>query len=280
MAAGADTWSSQESALFLCDVLPSTLTLPFVLRVARRQLATAIVMEDDADWDVSFRSQLEYIALGSQTLLNTPKDTVPDSPYGDGWDLIWLGHCASQPDDGDNRRFVMKNDPTVTPLRHRTNYGGTPDMSPYDNSTRIMYFSKGSTCTYSYALSLHGARKMLKWLSMDIYSGPIDFGLHDMCSKKERGFKCLGVFPQIIADHKPAGAGNKDTDIGNGGDQIRKKGFSYNIVHSTRMNADVLTDGQMDKVTSQWPDETPNLKGPIITEFTNDPHPNTNDKMP
>jgi hypothetical protein len=278
LAAGVDIWNSPESTLLLYDLSFSMLTPLLVLRVARRQLATAIIMEDDADWDVSFRSQLEYIALGSQTLMETPKDTVPVSPYGDGWDLIWLGHCASVPVDGDNRRFVIKNDPTVTPPTHRTNFGGVPDMTPYDNSTRLMYFSSGSTCTYSYALSLHGARKMLKWLSMDIYSGPIDFGLHDMCAIKERGFKCIGVFPQIIADHKPAGAGNKDTDIGNGEDKIRQQGFSYNIVHSTRLNADVLTDGHLDKVTSQWPDETPKLNGPIITEFTNEQPQNTPDK--
>ena len=240
--------------------------------VVKNRHATALIMEDDADWDISFKNQLELIALGSQTLLDNPKGITPHSPYGEGWDLIWLGHCASQPTPGDNRRFLMKNDPTVTPYTHRTNYGGIPDMSPYDNSTRIMYFTMGSTCTYSYALSYHGAQKILKWLSMDIYSGPVDFGLHDMCEKKERGFKCIGVFPQIIADHKPAGAGNKDTDIGDGGSNIREKGFSYNIVHSTRMNVDVLIDGKMDKVQAQWPEDAPNppLKGPVITDFKNE----------
>lgn len=229
-------------------------------------------MEDDADWDVAFRTQLEYIALGAQVLQNSPKDSTPHSPYGDDWDLIWLGHCASQPVRDDDRRFFMKNDPTVTPFNHRANYGNIPDMTPYDNSTRIMYWSRGSTCTYSYALSLHGARKMIKWLSMDIYSGPIDFGLHDMCEKKERGFKCIGVFPQIIADHKPAGSGSKDSDIGTfGDDSIRQKGYSYNIIHSTRRNVDYLIDGEMDKIESQWPDDTPKLTGPIVTEYTTDP---------
>ncbi len=243
-----------------------------IFSVARNRLATALVMEDDADWDVEFRTQLEYIALGSQVLQDTPKDKTPQSPYGDDWDLIWLGHCANAPVEYDDRRFLMKNDKTVTPYDHRTNYGTIPDMLHYyDNTTRIMYWSQGGTCTYSYALSLHGARKMLKWLSMDIYSGPIDFGLNDMCGKKERGFKCIGVFPQIIADHKPAGAGNKDTDIGDGGDNIRQKGFSYNIVQSTRLNVDALTDGDMDRVVSQWPEEDPHLTGPIVTEYTVDP---------
>ena len=108
-----------------------------------------MVIEDDADWDVGLRNQLEHIALGTQTLLETPKKSTPFSPYGDEWDMIWLGHCSSQPVNDDFRRFLIKNDHTVTPPNHRANWAATPDMSPYDNNTSIEYFSKGGTCTYS-----------------------------------------------------------------------------------------------------------------------------------
>lgn len=235
------------------------------------QQASALIMEDDADWDVDFRTQLEHVALGAQTLLDTPKNSEPASPYGDGWDLIWLGHCASQPLPDDDRRVLMKNDRSVTPFTHRVNFGDIPDMSPYDNTTRLMYFSKGSTCTYSYALSLHGAQKVLKWLSMDVYNQPVDFGLADMCSDKKRGFKCIGVFPQIIADHKPAGGAIKDSDIGfgdpKGSEGSRQKGFSYNIVRSTRLNVDALIDGKREQAESQWPEEWQDLKGELRWSF-------------
>lgn len=231
-------------------------------------------MEDDADWDVDFRTQLEHVALGAQTLLDTPKDTEPASPYGDGWDLIWLGHCASEPLEDDNRRVLMKNDRSVTPVNHRTNFNAIPDMSPYDNTTRLMYFTKGSTCTYSYALSFHGAQKVLKYLSMDVYNEPVDFGLAGMCSHKERGFKCIGIFPQIISDHKAAGGAVKDSDIGfddpKGGEGGRQKGFSYNIVRSTRLNVDALIDGRTEEAESQWPEEWQDLKGGIQMEFRNE----------
>lgn len=252
----------------------------FAHTILQKQHATALIMEDDADWDVDFRSQLEAFALGSQTLLDTSRTSDPASPYGDGWDLLWLGHCASQPNDGDYRRVVMKNDPTVTPPNHRVNFGGVPDMSPYDNTTRIMYFSKGSTCTYAYALSYHGAQKVLKWLSMDVYNKPVDFGLHDMCSEKARGFKCIGIFPQIVADHKPPGGANKDSDINKGdgeASKVRKKGFSYNIVRSTRLNVDVLIDGKKEKATPQWPEDYTKLEGPVQMELTNNPVPDTAD---
>ena len=258
-------------------VRPRHYTLPdsdkSLHRIVRRNLPTGLIIEDDADWDVRFREQLEYIALGAQTLQNSPKDRISHSPYGDDWDLIWLGHCASQIQENDDRRFLMKNDKTVTPYEHRVNYGGIPDMTPYDNTTRIMYWSRGSTCTYSYALSLHGARKMLKYLSMDIYAGPVDFGLHDMCGYKDRGFKCIGVFPQIVADHKPAGAADKDSDIAKNDPNIREKGYSFNIVHSTRRNVEQLMDGKMDQIECQWPNDDPAnfVKGPIVTEYTIEP---------
>ena len=249
--------------------------LSFAHRIIENNLASAMIIEDDADWDVNFRSQLEHIALGSQTLLDTPKKGAPFSPYGDGWDLIWLGHCASQPINDDFRRYLMKNDPTVTPPSHRVNWAAIPDISPYDNTTRVMYFSKGGTCTYAYGLSYHGAQKLLKWLSMDVYGKAIDFGLHDMCSKPARNFTCLGVFPQVVGEHKSAGTASKDSDIGLGGTASRKQGFTFNIVHSTRLNADALMDGRLEDVVSQWPEDTPILTGPIETELRNEPTLNT-----
>ena len=243
--------------------------------------ATALILEDDADWDVNFRSQLEYIALGAQALQSTPSGSTPASPYGDDWDLIWLGHCAAQPDDGDYRRVLIKNDNTTTPPTHRTNWGGVPDMSQYDNTTRTMFWSKGSTCTYAYAVSFAGAQKMIKWMSMDIYNQPIDFGLHDMCSSKNRHFKCIGVFPQIIGDHKPAGGANKDSDIGTQGtkEEVRERGFTYNVVHSARLNVQKLIEGKEGKeMESQWPDEMTEVEdGGVRMEWREDPVDDTPD---
>ena len=231
--------------------------------------ASGLVIEDDVDWDVSFRSQLELVALGVQSLLETPQNSIPDSPYGDGWDLMWLGHCASIPVEGDNRRFLTFNDPTVTPPERRQNYGSIPDMSQYDNSTRLLYRALGGTCTYGYALSRHGAQKLLKYMSMDLYSQPMDFGLDEMCRKPERGMNCIGLFPQIISDHKPPGRQDRDSDIvplSHEGE--RQTGFSWNIVNSMRLNADAVMDGRTDDVVAQWPESMPQLTGPFQAVFT------------
>lgn len=244
-----------------------TLIIFLVFRIVGRRLSTAIIIEDDADWDLNLRSTMEYLALGSQTLLDTPEDEPPHSPYGDGWDLIWFGHCASSTIKGDDRRFIMRNDPNVPSRQHRTNYGEIPDMSPYDDNTRIMFFTAGNTCTYSYALSYHGAAKILKYLSIDIFNKPIDFGLREMCEKKDRGFKCISVFPQIFGEHKPAGANGRDSDIDDRNlTNVRTKGYTHNTVHSTRLNLEHLIDGRMDLLENQY-GEDPQLPGPMITEY-------------
>ena len=231
-------------------------------RIIERHLSTAVIFEDDTDWDVGFKSQLENYALGSQYLSGHIHNPKSHSPYGDDWDMLYLGHCGNSPVDDDNRRFVIKNDPTVPPAQHRQNYAAIPDMSSYDNHTRIIYPSNGGVCTYSYALSYRGAQKILYHMSMLVYSDPVDIGYRNMCSKKERNFKCISVFPQLVDSHRAAGSDIKDSDIAERKGALRAKGYTPNIVHSTRLNTPNLIDGEMSKIESQWPDVVP-LQGPI-----------------
>lgn len=176
--------------------------------------------------------------------------------------MLYLGHCGNSPVDDDKRRFVISNDPTVPPAQHRQNYAAIPDMSSYDNHTRIIFPSNGGVCTYSYALSYRGAQKILYHMSMSVYSDPVDIGYRNMCSKKERNFRCISVFPQLVDSHRAAGSDIKDSDIGERKGVFRAKGYTPNIVHSTRLNTPNLIDGEMSKIESQWPDEMP-LQGPI-----------------
>ncbi|RYP74246.1 hypothetical protein DL769_004067 [Monosporascus sp. CRB-8-3] len=100
------------------------------LNAIQENLTTALILEDDADWDVRIRDQLRDFALSSTTLTQPlvgasgtgtkyadqsfprplkdspatvqelsfgklPATTAPKtSPYGDNWDVIWAGHCG------------------------------------------------------------------------------------------------------------------------------------------------------------------------------------------
>lgn len=242
-------------------------SLRLAYRVVRERISTALVLEDDSDWDISFRDQLADFATGSRYISGTPKR--PRSPYGDDWDLLWLGHCSVQQSPRDQRRFVIENDNTVPPMNHRQNFNLVPKLNElgYDNTTRIVFRASDGVCLYSYALSLRGAQKMLRWQNKIEKFKPIDMAIGDQC-KNDPTFKCVAVFPQLVDSHKAAGRLSQDSDIGSFDPKnIRKKGYTNNIVRSTRLNIDnLLHDGDNAKIEDQWPD-LPQVAGPRRTRF-------------
>ena len=212
-------------------------------------------MEDDADWDIGLKDQLDLFAQGSQFVTSVSPGEKLHSPYGDDWDLIWLGHCGNEIKPDDERRFVIRNDATVPDGPRRINFAAIPDMARegYDNQTRIVYRAKRGVCLYAYALSYRGARKLLRDQATQSVFKPIDLGIGDWC-EQNHDIKCIGVFPQIVDSHKAAGRLSRDSDIGNySPEEIRQQGYTFNIVKSTRLNVDHLLAGERDKVERQWP---------------------------
>ncbi|KAL9601251.1 MAG: hypothetical protein Q9219_002656 [cf. Caloplaca sp. 3 TL-2023] len=241
--------------------------LNFAQKIVRERISTALVLEDDSDWDVSFRDQLADFATGSRYISGT--SVKPRSPYGDDWDLLWLGHCSAQQNPSDHRRFVIENDPTVPPVKHRVNFNLVPNLNElgYDNSTRIVFRANNGVCLYSYALSFRGAQKLLRWQNNVKSFNPIDMGIGYQC-RDDPDFKCIAVFPQLVDSHKAAGRQSRDSDIGSFDPKnIREKGFTHNIVRSTRLNIEnLLHGGKNAKIEDQWSD-LPQLTGPRRTRF-------------
>ncbi|KAL8677707.1 MAG: hypothetical protein Q9186_005891 [Xanthomendoza sp. 1 TL-2023] len=236
-------------------------------KIVRDRIQTALVLEDDSDWDVSFKDQLADFATGSRYISNST--VKPWSPYGNDWDLLWLGHCSAQQDPKDARRFVIENDDTVPPLAHRVNFNAVPKMNAlgYDNSTRIVFRANNGVCLYSYALSYRGAQKVLRWQNNIKQFNPIDMGIGYQC-RDDAHFKCIAVFPQLVDSHKAAGRHSRDSDIGSYDPKaMREKGFTQNIVRSTRLNIDNLMNGGRNaKMEDQW-DDLPLLVKPRRTRF-------------
>lgn len=250
--------------------------LNFAQRMVRERISTAIAFEDDADWDISFRTQLEQFAQGSRYISSKwSRSTVskdkeygdPHSPYGDDWDLLWLGHCGVSTHPADGRHFIISNDPTVPSPKRRVNYQSIPNMSGFSNSTRIVHRVSSGCCLYSYALSQRGAQKMLLAQSTLTKFHPVDIGIRLMC-RDDDSFKCVGVFPQIIDSHKAAGSIERDSDITNfDKSKSRVKGYTNNIVRSTRLNWMSLLAGTTDAIEVQYPDDTPEITGEVSVRF-------------
>lgn len=169
-------------------------------------LESALIMEDDADWDVYLKPLLEQVSAGTRNLFsNLPATFSPPhmtgagtatSAYGDNWDVLWLGHCGDPfpedlPDNKDlpaddpgriamARKHVIADDPTVAPPDKLT---GFQDFMAYPPRTRWVHTSAAPICMFAYALSQRGARKILFDLSVDRLTGAIDNALAELCKR-------------------------------------------------------------------------------------------------
>jgi hypothetical protein len=237
--------------------------------MVEENISTALIMEDDMDWDVRIKSQLKQIALGARTIHPFNSSKPHDSPYGNDWDVLWLGHCGeifpetlpeysslSHTDPNYitlSTKFIIHPDPTVPPPEHTAGFQNYT-ANPY---TRWVHISGGPICTFAYALSLEGAKKVLYDLSVDHLVGPFDNALAGLCrwgrDEGRLGMKCLSVTPPLFMHHKPKGYVFRDSDIqsyggkGNKGKgELREKGTTENMVWSARLNIkELLTGGEM-----------------------------------
>ncbi|KAK7962394.1 uncharacterized protein PG986_003219 [Apiospora aurea] len=188
-------------------------------RIVEEDLESALIMEDDMDWDVRLRSQLETVAKGTRALLSS--GSQPNSPYGDSWDLLWLGHCGEifpeqLPENKEEPlypKFAIKDDQTVPPLDKIT---GLVDFKSYPEFTRWVHVTGAPICSFAYALTRRGAQKVLFDLSVDRLDANFD--------------NALGTFCRLI------GSESDIVDHGDESQKIREKGTSENIMCSARNN--------------------------------------------
>ncbi|KAL8811757.1 MAG: hypothetical protein Q9200_001556 [Gallowayella weberi] len=182
-------------------------------RVMEAGYFSALIIEDDADWDVALKSQLEIFAnktrahgnAGRNESLWTTSETPTHSPYGDDWDLLWLGSCATPPAPPETAIFP-----------------GEGDQDHY-----VFSAGGGMSCLYGYAITHESAKTLMGWL-LDV-DEPTDFAISQYCEH----FQCVAVWPQLIGEHKPMGPRTKDSSIKEGDDgSFREKGETSGIVHS------------------------------------------------
>ncbi|KAK3682817.1 hypothetical protein B0T22DRAFT_295012 [Podospora appendiculata] len=116
-------------------------------KVVHQNMTSALILEDDADWDVRLKSQLQVFAQAARAfsqpstanagkslsegnyyastthqqdlpLTQIPPITHPTlTSYGDNWDVLWLGHCGTdfpQPTNDANTNTPSHSPP---PLR-------------------------------------------------------------------------------------------------------------------------------------------------------------------
>ncbi|KAJ1331934.1 glycosyl transferase family 25 [Microdochium nivale] len=256
-----------------------------IAEIVRRNLTTALILEDDVDWDIRLKDQLHNFALSSQILVQPLAHTkfrayadptfpkpganappkVPDillangptvemprvSPYGDGWDLLWPGHCGMTFPREDNKlipkgRIVVHNDPTVAAKRYLTTWT-KPDMlkAQYPEHARVVHHAQESLCSLGYAVTQKGARSILYEIGLKKFDAAFDLLLAHFCEGDGRGYHtCLSTQPSLFNNHLPAGPKKAESDISDHGDGWTDKASTPNVQWSVRLNFEALLAGK------------------------------------
>lgn len=270
-------------------------------RIVRRNLSSALILEDDVDWDIRLKEQLRDFALSTRSLIqplaaspasyadptypsppqqdssdhldidfnSTPKTVEPTcSPYGDGWDVLWIGHCSlSFPFDTSERipkgRVIHHDDVTVPPKKNLWSLNSPFVLvEDYPEHTRAVSHAQEGLCTLGYAVSQAGARKLLADTALKPPKDAFDFLLRFFCdgTHGRNHHNCLGVQPALFNLFKPAGPVSAESDIGPPREGFRHESSSEMVRWSVRLNLDQLMEGRADFV-DQYPDDNEQQPG-------------------
>ncbi|KAH6679136.1 glycosyltransferase family 25 protein [Halenospora varia] len=222
-----------------------------VRSIIENRYASAMIMEDDMDWDVRIRTQMQDFARGVRYLTSVDESKKQHSPYGDDWDVLWPGHCGEYlPENDDGRRFVINDDETVAPKTQQPTL--KEHLAEYPEHTRILHKAGAPICTFAYALSARGAAKVLYYLGTKGQGANYDNALAFMCRDGNLNLKCYSVEPFLFQHHRAAGPLDKDSDNLNGEhSQVRETAFTESIVWSARLNLEKMILGDTN-YTMQW----------------------------
>ncbi|QIX00324.1 hypothetical protein AMS68_005841 [Peltaster fructicola] len=250
-------------------------------------IQSALVLEDDADWDIRIKSQMQDFAKAARVMLQPlkgsqdhadPSYPVPadqsmkhtnlrhedfkveeptTSPYGDlsNWDLLWVGHCGCRfPAASDGNmpigRVVLSNDSTVPETQHLDmQFGNHELLLQYPPFTRVVSRARVNTCTLGYALSQRGAASLLYELGVSKLDGTTDMALRSFCDGSGRPVHtCLTVQPQLFQHHRSVGPVSHGSDISEHNDGYIRQAYTKNVRWSARLNIPVLLNGSTDYI--------------------------------
>jgi len=259
-------------------------------RIVKENIASALILEDDNDFDVRIKQQLSDFARASRALTQPlapqtnatvssiydeeedemdmrfdalPNTTPPhSSPYGDNWDVLWLGHCGIKRPWNERPPAVIRyNDPTTVSKENQHTMVDSwynEDLRPKPQHTRLYSFTADGSCTQAYAISLRGAQHYLYEYGVQEPVAPVDMQLRGFCSSEhtEDHHVCVTVQPALFSQYRAAGSSAKDSNIDDHSGEMREKAYSHNLRYSARLNLLKLVDDvPLEDMEDQLPDD-------------------------
>ena len=236
-------------------------------KIIHENITSALIMESDVDWDMRIKESMVGLGEGVKAVADFPfdpprelkdprhprdfeKESQTISPYGDKWDLVWMGHCGSS-NDGNGRIFAY-NDTSAPDEEHAWSFAERPGPGHRPEGTRIVFQMRKTVCTTSYMISNQGARKFERLFREA--NSPIDLKIWSHC-ENDPTLSCLGVWPQIISMAESK-TNIKHTEGGQafGHEVTEDKVVAGNGIQiSARINAQAgLADKGLDHWKAEW----------------------------
>ncbi|KAK3050665.1 hypothetical protein LTR09_008031 [Extremus antarcticus] len=181
-------------------------------------LETALIFEDDVDWDIRLRTtQVPLAQAAARALTTSPASTVYPWGHPDTWDLFYLGHCGDYFNSLDEGVGVGHHHPHhLTEIPHQIFADPTlpdrTDLHPFTASlltaldvpdhSRVLHRSKWPLCTFGYAVTRASAQKILTDVAPpkeDIARNLIayDAALLDGCRNAYK-LNCFSITPELF----------------------------------------------------------------------------------
>lgn len=201
-------------------------------------ISSALIVEDDVDWDIDIKASMKLVSDNVREFMKIP--VTDTSPFGYGWDVLWLGHCGDELAEW-NLDYA---DETILDVEISTGWSKKYLLTQYlARGHRAVQYVQDAGCTFGYGVTRLGARKVLRLLGAG-QDEAFDVGLMNQCVNDN--LRCLTILPELMHHYTPKeGTGYvSPNDEGNGvGHSTPDEAFEHlmgstaNVKNSARCKA-------------------------------------------
>ncbi|KAK9482271.1 hypothetical protein V1527DRAFT_492891 [Lipomyces starkeyi] len=213
---------------------------------------TALILEDDIDWDENIHQIFHDLSLQMQNnklrLVNPTDHERATAPYGLDWDVLFLGQCLDQAHP-DHRDLVQIYDDPNVPSRKDTQKSFLDQMESLGvngddvGKKRLLSPAYGPACTMGYAITRKGAQRLLLNLSYLGLRGPVD---NDMAWTLQDGkIRGYTVTPPLFTAWRVGGQKDSDNYTPNPNEAMAENGNRAGLSQNLKSSARVAMVGQL-----------------------------------
>ena len=182
--------------------------LDLLKHIVQSRLSTALIMEDDNDWDVSLRDKVMLpLAHGVREYTNAAADDLI-TPYGSHWDVLWMGHCGEWSQDW--MPYHAWPDATVIPHSHYVGWARVDMEARLPEGVRTTHPTTQTVCTFSYGVTSHGALKILDQVGAGAGEA-FDTALSVACRAQK--LDCITIHPEIFHQYNLPATDGETSEI-------------------------------------------------------------------